>query len=181
MRRVRHYIIVKYSGMVCDREKTEREIRALFAPAADIPGVHSVSIRPAVVRSEKRHDLMILLTMEPEALLPPISKAKPYLIATDLTRTAKLRMEADILGELSNLPNIGPVVERQLNAAGVASAEELRALGAKEAWLRIKAIDPSACIHRLLALVGAVRGVKKALLPPDVREELRSFYNANKA
>lgn len=90
-------------------------------------------------------------------------------------------MEADILGELSNLPNIGPVVERQLNAAGVASAEELRALGAKEAWLRIKAIDPSACIHRLLALVGAVRGVKKALLPPDVREELRSFYNANKA
>lgn len=68
MRRVRHYIIVKYSGMVCDREKTEREIRALFAPAADIPGVHSVSIRPAVVRSEKRHDLMILLTMEPEAL-----------------------------------------------------------------------------------------------------------------
>lgn len=67
-RRMRHYIIVKYNGLVTDRDRMEREIRSLFAAAADIPGIHSVSVRPAVLRSEKRHDLMILLTMEPDAL-----------------------------------------------------------------------------------------------------------------
>ena len=69
------------------------------------------------------------------------------------------------MGELSTLPNIGPEVERQLHEAGVTTAAELRALGAEDAWLRIQANDPSACIHRLLALEGAIQGVKKTLLP----------------
>ena len=69
------------------------------------------------------------------------------------------------MGELSRLPNIGKEVERQLNEAGVLSAEDLKNLGAKKAWLKIQKLDPSACIHRLLALEGALRGVKKSLLP----------------
>ena len=76
------------------------------------------------------------------------------------------------MGELSGLPNIGPVVEKQLNAAGVKTGGELRALGA---------FDPSACIHRLLALEGAIRGVPKAALPPEARAELKAFYLAHRA
>lgn len=84
------------------------------------------------------------------------------------------------MGELSTLPNIGPEVERQLNEAGVTTATELRALGAEDAWLRIQARDPSACIHRLLALEGAIQGVKKTLLPPERRAELKAFYQAHR-
>ena len=66
------------------------------------------------------------------------------------------------MGELSRLPNIGKEVERQLNEAGILSAEDLKNLGAEKAWLKIQKLDPSACIHRLLALEGALRGVKKS-------------------
>lgn len=81
------------------------------------------------------------------------------------------------MGELSKLPNIGKVVEEQLNQVGIETAEQLREIGSKQAWLKILAIDDSACIHRLLALEGAVRGVKKTDLPADVKEELKEFYN----
>ena len=84
------------------------------------------------------------------------------------------------MGELSTLPNIGPEVERQLHEAGVTSAAELRALGAEDAWLRIQMHAPSACIHRLLALEDAIQGVKKTLLPPERRAELKAFYQAHR-
>jgi len=84
------------------------------------------------------------------------------------------------MGALSKLPNIGIIVEEQLNAAGIRTFEELKALGSREAWLRIQKIDDSACIHRLMALEGAVRGVKKSELPPEVKGSLKIFYNEHK-
>lgn len=84
------------------------------------------------------------------------------------------------MGELSELPNIGKVVEEQLNKVGIYTAEELKTVGAKEAWLRIQAIDESACIHRLLALEGAIEGVKKTALPAEVKADLKSFYEEHK-
>lgn len=80
------------------------------------------------------------------------------------------------MGGLSRLPNIGNVVEGQLNQAGIFTEEELRSAGAKQAWLQIQKIDASACIHRLLALEGAIRGVKKKELPDDVKADLKDFY-----
>lgn len=84
------------------------------------------------------------------------------------------------MGELSKLPNIGPVVEQQLNEVGIMTADQLRETGSRQAWLKIKAIDDSACIHRLLGMEGAVRGIKKRDLPPEVKAELKEFYNAFK-
>ena len=69
------------------------------------------------------------------------------------------------MGELSQLPNIGNVVEEQLNQVGIVTEEDLRSEGAEQAWLKIQEIDESACMHRLLALEGAILGVKKTLLP----------------
>lgn len=48
------------------------------------------------------------------------------------------------MGELHTLPNIGEIVESQLEEVGIATIEELRRVGSKEAWLRILARDPSA-------------------------------------
>jgi len=84
------------------------------------------------------------------------------------------------MGELANLPNIGKIVEQQLIEAGVPTFAQLKELGSRETWLRIQANDPSACIHRLLSLEGAIRGVKKTELPATVKEELRQFYRAHK-
>lgn len=84
------------------------------------------------------------------------------------------------MGELSKLTNIGEFVENQLNEVGISTYEELKEAGAKEAWLRIKSIDDSACIHRLYALEGAIRGIKKSQLPEEIKYELKEFYNKNK-
>lgn len=85
------------------------------------------------------------------------------------------------MGELSRQVNIGPVVEQQLNRAGITTLAQLQEAGAEEAWLRIQQFDPSACIHRLLGLEGAIQGVKKALLPQERKAELRAFYNSHRA
>ena len=84
------------------------------------------------------------------------------------------------MGELSKLPNIGKIVEDQLMQVGISSADDLRRVGSKAAWLKIKEIDESACINRLLALEGAIRGVKKNLLPDDVKADLKEFYQWEK-
>lgn len=85
------------------------------------------------------------------------------------------------MGELSKLPNIGEVVEKQLKEVGITTYKELKEAGAKEAWLRIKEVDDSACIHRLYALEGAIEGIKKSQLNQETKIELKEFYNKNKS
>lgn len=79
------------------------------------------------------------------------------------------------MGELAQQPNIGPKVEQQLNEVSIFTLDELRAVGSREAWLRILARAPSACIHRLYSLEGAIRGIRKAELPQDVKDALKAF------
>lgn len=64
------------------------------------------------------------------------------------------------MGELSKLPNIGKVVEKQLNEVGINTVDDLINIGSKEAWLKIKKIDESACINRLMALEGAIQNIR---------------------
>lgn len=78
---------------------------------------------------------------------------------------------------LTDLPNIGPKLAENLEKIGVADPGQLRALGAEGAFLRIRAqVDPTACLHQLEALAGAVEGVKKSLLPPERKAELKTWY-----
>ena len=79
-------------------------------------------------------------------------------------------------GSLSSMPNIGPALEDLLKRAEVETPEALRTIGSREAWLRIRGIDPSACLHMLQALEGAVRDVRKKDLPESVKAGLREFF-----
>ncbi|MCL2674978.1 MAG: TfoX/Sxy family protein [Firmicutes bacterium] len=81
------------------------------------------------------------------------------------------------MGALTKLPNIADKLAKQLNDAGISTAERLREVGSKEAWLRILASDPSACFMRLCALEGAIRGVRWHYLPDDVKQDLKKFYS----
>ncbi len=79
--------------------------------------------------------------------------------------------------KLTDLPNIGPKLAENLKKIGVTTPEELRMLGAEGAFVRIRAqVDPTACLHQLEALAGAVEGVKKSLLPPERKMELKTWY-----
>lgn len=81
---------------------------------------------------------------------------------------------------LTALPNIGAETARQLREVGIDSPEALMAAGAKEAWTRILAMDPSACYNRLMGLEGAIRGIRKAELPDDIKADLKVFYRQMK-
>ena len=79
--------------------------------------------------------------------------------------------------ELMDLPNIGPVLAENLRRVDITSAEELRAVGAREAFLRIRAqVDPTAFFHQLTALAGAELGVRKTALTPEQKADLRAFF-----
>ena len=84
------------------------------------------------------------------------------------------------MAELSKLPNIGRIVEEQLHQVGITTAAELKKAGSKAAWLKIQEIDESACMNRLMALEGAVQGVKKTMLSDEVKADLKQFYQAHK-
>lgn len=84
------------------------------------------------------------------------------------------------MGFLTTLPNIGPAVEAQLNETGIFTLADLEKTGAKQAWLNIQKLDSSACINRLLGLEGAIRNIKKADLPDDVKADLKQFYANHK-
>lgn len=74
------------------------------------------------------------------------------------------------MSDLTTLSNVGAVLARELEAAGVGSAERLRELGATSAWERLREVNPERdCANSLLALEGAVRGVRWMKIDADER------------
>ena len=84
------------------------------------------------------------------------------------------------MGELQKLPNIADKLEGQLTEVGITTVEELKQTGSREAWLRIAAIDPSACYMRLCALEGAIQGVRWHNLEDGTKKDMKAFYDLNK-
>lgn len=84
------------------------------------------------------------------------------------------------MGDLTKLYNLGPEIERQLNQVGIYSRDDLESVGSQEAWLKIQAIDPSACANRLYSLEAAIQGIPKRELSIKDKEWLRDFYFNNK-
>ncbi len=82
------------------------------------------------------------------------------------------------MGELSKLPNIGNIIEEQLNSVGIETVDQLKEIGSKQAWLKIRSIDNSACVNRLCALEGAIQGIRWHNLPDEVKKELKEFSGA---
>ena len=84
------------------------------------------------------------------------------------------------MGELSKLPNIATKLESQLADVGITTFDELKQVGSHEAWLRILAKDPSACIMRLSSLEGAIQGIRWHHLDDDTKKSLKEFYYLQK-
>ena len=80
------------------------------------------------------------------------------------------------MGELAILPNVGKVLEKNLNEIGIYTVIQLKDIGSKEAFIRIRMIDPGACLHMLYGLQGAIDGIKDSLLPESTKCDLKIFY-----
>lgn len=80
---------------------------------------------------------------------------------------------------LSDLPNVGKVLEGHLRCIGIQTPEQLRNIGAKEAFRQIRAYaDPGACLHMLYGVQGAVDGIPDKLLPEATRQELKEYFRS---
>ena len=78
--------------------------------------------------------------------------------------------------KLSDLPNIGTVLEKQLIAVGIDTPEKLRKTGTEQVFLKLKAHDPTSCLHKLTAIEGAVQGIPKKNITEQRKKELKEFF-----
>lgn len=74
---------------------------------------------------------------------------------------------------LSELPNIGNAVANQLKQVGILDEDDLKSIGAEQAWLKIQQIDKTACINKLYALEGAILGIKKTLIAKRKKRSIK--------
>ncbi len=78
---------------------------------------------------------------------------------------------------LTDLPNIGEELAKRLNQAGIKNDIDLRAAGSKEVFIRLKTIDPGACLNMLYALEGAIKDIRWHQLDKQIKFELKEFFN----
>lgn len=82
------------------------------------------------------------------------------------------------MNTLRDLPNIGKELEKLLVQVGLDTPEKLREAGTREAFFRVKAIDPTACQSKLYAIDGAVKGIRWHNLPVEEKQELNKFFKS---
>lgn len=98
-----------------------------------------------------------------------------------IKKTKQTDKEGEVFyGRIIKITEYRKKVEEQLIQVGINSVDELKKVGAKAAWLKIQEIDELACINRLMALEGAIEGVKKTMLSDEVKADLKEFYQRNK-
>jgi len=79
------------------------------------------------------------------------------------------------MGRLSDLPNIGKVMEKRLVRAGINDVEALRQVGSKEAFIKLRLLEGDTCFNSLCALEGAIQGIRWHYLDCETKAELKIF------
>ncbi len=81
------------------------------------------------------------------------------------------------MDKLTDMINISKVIAEKLEKAGITTPDELRAVGSREALIRVRATsDPGACLSMLCGLEGAIQGTRWHNLPDEVKSELKAFH-----
>lgn len=80
---------------------------------------------------------------------------------------------------IKDLPNMNMSVERALGKIGILHADDLRMVGAKACFMKLKQHGrhkPS--IKLLIGLAAAIEGCHSAVLPKTIKQELIAWYNS---
>lgn len=72
---------------------------------------------------------------------------------------------------------LGRTMEKKLLSVGIDSAEALKAIGSRQAVVRLRAQYPNTCIVILYHLEAAIRGVEIKQLDDVCKSELKAFFN----
>jgi len=87
------------------------------------------------------------------------------------------------MAELTSLKNIGKAMEEKLRSVDITTAEELKAIGSKRAYSKLKNKYPSdkamSLVH-LYALEGAITNTEFNQLPEHVKESLKHYIESLK-
>jgi DNA transformation protein len=94
----------------------------------------------------------------------------------------KIRSEggARVMSKLSELPNIGTVMEKRLASVRIYDAETLRDIGSREAFERLLAYEGDTCFCSLCGLEGAVQNVRWHSLSREKKQELKDYFQSLK-
>jgi len=84
------------------------------------------------------------------------------------------------MAAISSMMNLGAEMTRKLSSVGIHSAEELMAVGSKEAYARLKKLYPKVCLVHLYTLEGAIEHVEYNALSAEKKAELRAFSDSLK-
>lgn len=79
------------------------------------------------------------------------------------------------MAELSSLKNIGKEIERKLKSIGINSAEELKKIGSKDTWFRLKLKYSEICLVHLYTLEGAISDIEYKQLSEETKKDLKQF------
>lgn len=74
--------------------------------------------------------------------------------------------------EVASISNLGPKSAAMLDSAGIMNLDQLRALGAVEAFVRVKRLHAGASLNLLWALEGALTGEPWQRVAKDHRTSL---------
>jgi DNA transformation protein len=81
------------------------------------------------------------------------------------------------MSDLAKLPNIGAALEKRLANAGIVSERELKSMGSRAAFLKLRLIEGDTCFNCLCGLEGAVRGVRWHALSAEDKKDLKAFFD----
>jgi len=87
------------------------------------------------------------------------------------------------MAELTSMRNIGKEMEKKLKSIDITTAEELKKVGSKEAFVRLKSRYANICmicpVH-LYTLEGAISDIEYNQLPESVKQDLKNFSDGLK-
>ncbi|MCL1891581.1 MAG: TfoX/Sxy family protein [Coriobacteriia bacterium] len=79
------------------------------------------------------------------------------------------------MSDLTSLKNIGAEMQRKLNSVEIFTAKELKEIGSKEAFARLKLSYPKVCLVHLYSLEGAISDTEYNHLSESTKQELKDF------
>ena len=77
---------------------------------------------------------------------------------------------------VKDLPNIGPVLARELQNVGIHTLADLQAVGSAHALYKIRGISGQGCMNMLYALEGAIQQIRWHFLEDFQKEHARKAF-----
>lgn len=80
--------------------------------------------------------------------------------------------------EVAALQNIGKAMQQKLAGVGITTAEQLKAMGSRQAFFLLKVSYPEVCLVYLYALQAAIEDIDMKFLSAQTKKELKAYCDS---